>query len=776
MPDAPGDASTVEETASEPGRRIFRWTRGADALALLALIGIFSALFFSLSNLRYTEFYATNWDLGINMQAAYTNTHGSLVYASGVYEFIGVGSFLFVHPTYVLFPVSWLYNVAPFAGTLFAVQAVAIASSVIPLFLIGRQSEVSRQILFVGLAVYLTSLGILSGLLFDFHWEAFIPAEFLWTFYLWNRGRYWWAVVPVVLGCLTLEVFPALVLGILAYFAVPFVRAYFVPPRKSLRQVWTTLKGPALPLVGLLLLAGVGYVVPGLVSHNLLPSVAGGAPSFGPPGPNTILGVTYWGVTASTLGDRLLYWLVLFASFGFLPLLYRQRLLILSVPWVVYSVIMTPNVAFATFGFQYSLVAVAPLAIGLVEGLGALARAPSLGRSRGLPAWGWLLLLVPFLAACLTSSLLLLRPAHPTQWLGVTIGLWALAEGVALWCATHRRSRTAVSTARFRLAPQTGRRVSQVTLAAAIVLLVGCNVALSPLNPSNFLGPGEGGYSFGYSSSAIYSHMSALVGKIPAGSPVVASDNLFPFVANNPRAYSLLWYPATPPYLPFNGTHLPDYVLLSSSEWFAVPGFLDSVILNQSVYGLLAMLYSSVFYPGSIYLFQLGYSGASDVTQVTPFPAQKILCPNDFALGPSGAVVSAPGTPCGTILESRPASNLSGNGATIWYGPYSTLLAGNYTVTISLEGSILPPGSNESPILVMNANALGTAYWYDVVVQAFEVSTTHWTNFTYHFRLDSPHLGAEWRGYLAGPTVDGQFIPGSDQLAYIEVNYTANST
>jgi uncharacterized membrane protein len=776
MTDASGnpvpDREATLEGGTDPRTGLVRWKKNADILALLGIICAFSAFYFSLSFLRFTGFYGANWDLGVNMQAAWTNTHGYLVYASGVSESIRAGSFLFVHPTYVLFPVSWLYSLAPYFATLFAVQAVVIASSAVPLYLLGRRARVPQRILFAGIAVYLASLPILSGFLFDFHWEAFIPAEFLWTFYLWERGRFWWAVVPATLGFFTLEVFPPLVIGIAAYFAWPFIRAYFTAPKKSLHQVWTTLKGPALPLVGLAALAGVGYIGPSLVAQYLLPSVAGGGPVFPPAGPNSLFGVYYWGVSASTLGARLLYWLVLFSSFGFLPLLYRQRLLILSLPWGINTVIMTPNYVFTTFGFQYSLIAVAPLAIGFVEGLGAMARAPKPGLQRGLPSWGWLLLLLPFLAASLTSPLLLIRPTPTEQWLGLAIGLWVLAGVLAFRYATFRQASIEPTPSRFMITPPRGRKVAQVALVAAIVVLVGSNVALSPLNPVNFLGPGEASYSFTYSPSPSYGYMSALVGHIPAGAPIVASDNLFPFVANNPQAYSLLWYPSAPTYLPFNATNLPQYVLLSTSQWF-VPGFLNSVLFNQSVYGVVAMLYSASTYPGSIYLFQLGYSGYSDVVQVTAFPAKTVLCGNDLVLGPSGIVVPASGTRCGTVVESRPAINLSGNGATIWYGPYSTLLPGNYSVTISLEGALSGPGPSNAPILVMNANAVGTGYWYNVVIQANEVSTTQWTNFTYHFNLTSPQAGAEWRGYLAGPTVNGQFIPGSDELNFIEVDWAA---
>ncbi len=757
-----------DSAPSSPGR----WRPLAVLTGLIATATIVYSL---ASWVRFEGFFASNWDLGINMQLLWTNTHGHLLYEAGDYETSRVNSFLYVHPAYIAIPISYLYQSVPSAATLFVLQSAAVASAVIPLYLIGRQARVPSWLLYAGLGVYLASLPVLAAVLFDFHWEAFIPAEFLWTFYLWSRGRFWWAALPATLGILTLEVFPILLVGVVAYFAYSVVQSNEASLRKNLRTVRAALTGPALPLVGLLGLAAAGYLVPSFVAHHLLPSVTGLSPSFPSPAhPNSYLGIYWWGVSLSTLGARLLYWFLLFAAFGFLPLLYRRRLLILSAPWAIYTVLMAPQFFFSTFGFQYSLIAVGPIAIGFIEGLGRLAQESDAALPRRLPAPGWLLLLLPLLVASLTSSVAIITAQPEGQWIGFACGVIVLAAYLTLrYAANHTKwIRERLST----LAVGKGRRreIARAALIGSVIVLVGSNIALSPLNPTNFIIPGQGGYSFTYSPSPSYQYMSALVERIPADAPVVASDNLFPFVADNPRAYSLLWYPATPPYLPFNATHLPEYALLSSSQWFAVPSFLNSVVFNQSVYGLVSMLYSSVFYPGSIDLFQLGFSGPTDVVRVSPFPATTVLCGNDLALGPSGVVVPESGTRCGTVVESRPAVDLSGNNATIWYGPYSTLLPGNYTVTISLEGALSGPGPSNAPILVMNANALGTGYWYDVVIQANEVSTTHWANFTFHFELDRPHVNAEWRGYLAGPTVNGQFIPGSDRLNFIEIDYSPN--
>jgi len=742
------------------------------SLAVLGgLIAAASAAYALASWLRFEEFFAGNWDLGINMQLLWTNTHGYLLYEAGDYESARANSFLFVHPTYIAIPISYLYELSPTAGVLFGLQSVVFASSIIPLYLIGRQSNVPARLLYAGLGIYLASLPVLAGILFDFHWEAFIPAEFLWTYYLWNRGRYWWAALPATLGLLTLEVFPVLLVGLVAYFAIPLVSAFRASTSRNLRTLWMALRGPALPLVGLLGLAATGYVVLSLVSHHLLPSVTGIGPSFSPPGPNSLLGITWWGISADDVGARLLYWFFLFAAFGFLPLLYRQRLLVLSAPWAIYTVLMTPNFAFTRFGYQYSLIAVGPIAIGFIEGLGLLTLATSSDLRHRIRSPGWFLLLVPVLVVSLTSSVMIITAGPEGQWLGFACGGTLFAGCLVLTGVIPRprwkRRRVPI----FQLTKRKSGELARVALISSVVLLVGSNIALSPLDPSNFLGRGEGGYSFTYTPNPSYPYMSALIERIPADASVVASNNLFPFVANDPRAYSLFWYHATPQQFPFDDSHPPMYVLLSTSQWF-VPGFLDKMLYDPSAFGLVEMLYSSIWYPGSIYLFQLGYSGTTDVVQVNPFPAKTILCGSDFALGPAGAVVPSTGTPCGAIVESRQASQVVANGAAIWYGPYITLLPGNYAVTISLEGFVGGQGTGNEAILVLNANALGTDYWFDSVVRASELSTTHWTNFTYRFQLSEPHPDAEWRGYLEQLTVNGQIIPENVQLNFIEIDYT----
>lgn len=734
-------------------------------LALVCLVGAFAGVYALLSQVRFEEFYAGNWDLGLNMQLLWTNTHGHVLFETADYEFALANSFLYVHPTYVAIPLSYVYLGAPSPTTLFVIQGIAVAASAIPIFFAARVRHVPDWAILLGLCLYLLSFPLISALLFDFHWEALVPVELLSTYYLWDRGRYWWALLPATFGLLTLEVFPVLLVGLVFYFAYP---RFFALARDTgtifhrLRAEWSK----SAQLVGLLLLAAVGYLAVHELLPLALPMVAGPAPAFPPRAPGVYyFGVYWWGVSASSVAPRLLYWLLLFAAFGFLPLFFRQRLLILSLPWFLYSALMVPYPFYTQFGFQYSFLAVGPLGLATVESLNDLALAVASMRS-WLARAGWLLLPVPFLISAWVDSRGLLYTGGVGFWVGLIAGAVAVAIYVALRVIGPKFRDSGTSKWNSKRWGRARAQTVSMVIAAILLTLAVTNVAMSPLNSTNFPSPGPPGYNFNYEPSAVYAHMPDLVAKIPSNAYIVASDNLFPFVANNPNAYSLLWDAANPPHFPFNSSNLPEDVLLSTSQWF-VPEFLSERLFNSSQFGIRMFLYSSAFYPGSIYLFQLGYKGPPTVVEVTPFADHQVFCPDRLSLGPSGVRRAEAGTPCRTVIQSRPAANLSGSGPTIWYGPYVTLIPGNYSVTFMLRGETSGAEPYGSSILVMDGSQSGGPYWYYLPISSEKVSSTSWTNVTLYFNLTEPAPNSEFRGYLGGVNVNGVFQPGNISLADI---------
>ncbi len=761
------------------GRARRWWDRSHAALLLLMVAAAVG--YFVVSWMRYQEFYDTNWDLGIGMQALWSTTHGSLLYEAGDRETYGLNSLLSVHSTYIAIPIAYLYALAPGAATLFALQSTVVASSAIPLYLIGRKAGLPDRWLVPGLAVYLLTFTVSSAVLYDFHWEAFLPAEFAWTYYLWAQRRYALAFVPAVVGVLTLEVFPFLLLGLVLCFAYPGFQRFVMEPTGSLRAVFGDLRRylrRATPLLGLLAFSLVSYVVIRVVQHNVIPRIVGTAPS--PLNAQLSQGYTQlFGVTATavTLPPSLIYWFLLFAAFGFIPFLVRQSLLLMSVPWFYASVFVAPHYS-AGFGNQYAFVAVATIAVAFIEGLAAVYRSASQAEAPAPLPLEWLLVVVPFCLVALLFSPQLLGATHTAEILLLVVGLVVVGVLVLLFLsreqpqlrsksvwrhtysmrdptlrASYRQStRVEVQSARTTRPPRVVgltrfRPRTALLLAGVLVIVLVSNLAMSPFSPTNFKATVYPGYRFSFSTSPAYADISQALAALPAQATVLASDNLFPFVANDVHAYSLYFGVDQVPYLPFNAEHLPPYVFLSTNEWSAVPPFLKSTVFDGAVYGILSMVYDPS-YPDTIYLLETGYQGPATLLEVTPFPDTMTVCPSAFNLGPSGRVIPDPGTPCGSEIESIPT--VSGtNEHSVWFGPYITLLPGQYNVTMSLRGGLYAGKPATSQIVYLDGSGYGTnGSWYAFNLDAAQLSADSWTNVTIHLNLTRPVSGAEFRGYL----------------------------
>ena len=780
--------------AKEEGGPV-HWLRSHGLLVVL-VIG-FSVGYFLASFLRYQEFYGTNWDLGIAMQALWSNTHGHLLYEAGDYESAGLESFLEVHTTFIAVPISYLYALLPGAATVLALQAAVVASSAIPLYLIGRRAGLSQGWTVAALSVCLFSFAVTSAILYDFHWEAFIPAEFAWTFYLWSTRRYALAVIPAALGVLTLEVFPFLLVGLVLYFAYPWFKRWLRGPSAKDENAEAPLSR-ILPLVGLLTFAVVSYVVLRLVQHEVIPRLVGTPPlAAGSQLSSSYLQIFAVTATVHSIPVSLVYWLLLFAAFGFLPLLARQSLLILSLPWFWASVFVHPRFS-QEFGDQYAFIAVATISIAFVEGFAQVHQSARKSETKSLLPLEWVIIVVPFLIIALLYSTALLAPTAMGEnvlfivavIVGVILVVMALSrERKSGWSKTvvrqsytirssgdrlslNRRSKIVFQSPQAPAPPRwvglTGFRPKAApVLGGILAVVIVSNLALSPFFPANFYATVFPGYHFSYSGNPAYGDVNQVVSVIPSGAIVVASDDLFPFVADNDHAYSFGAGAAKLSYFPFPATNLPAYVLLSARDWAQVPAFLRAQLFNVSAYGQIMMVYSQE-YPGGIYLLEHGYQGPTTVLQAVPFPNTQLLCPSDFSLGASGRLEAANGTQCGSEIISVPASNLSGNGHSIWYGPYATLLPGRYMVTMSIEGGVNPGQPATASFGVLDGSAYGLpSNWYSFNVRSTNISATQWRTVTVWLNLTHAVSGAEFRGYI---NYSGVPKPSS-ATGFLDLNY-----
>lgn len=729
-----------------------------------ATVLIFSFLYSYLSYLRFNDFFTGNWDLGIIEQMLWTGSHGYLLFETGDYVNGGDLSFLQIHSTYIAAGFAYIYRLNPVPITLFVIQSVTIASSMVPLYLLARDTGLSKRLSYLCTLAFLLNFSLVSGILFDFHWEAFLPVEFLSLIYLIVKKRFLLALIPFAIGCATLEVFPFLSFGVGIYFAVDRFALSFLSVRRRIHdKEWQFL-------IFLLALSILSYIAIRTIQLDVIPQLVGAHVHPGAVSGNLVALFNTKSSSQQTT-HALLYWGLLYMSFFFIPFLYPKHV-ILALPWMFATFFINPNFT-SSFGNQYALVAISPISVGFVHGLKRVSSRAISWPKDPLPfsLLGAGVFLVVFASVFSNSRILLALNYGRYLWLTVLIlicvvslilisqivGGYILARDARCISSKSKKLKMTVS--------------SHNLLVIALLLIILFSIAISPLNVNNYKATNQPGYAFKYSSNPEFKYAELMVNFIPANAAVLATNNLFSLVANNPNAYSLPWYrfsDTTWPFFPYNSSNLPHFVFVDSASLVTVPSFLFGLLFNNSFYGLRAFsFYNS--YPGSIYLFQLNYSGNPTIFEVSGVKSTYYFGADNLSIGQSGQVVKDSSSLFGYSINSHPASNLSGNGHAIWYGPYFTFLPGNYQVIVSIKGGAFANNSGRSiPILQMNSNSYSSGYYYSRTITSSQLSENNWTEFVYNMSMPEPFPNTEFRGYIV---YQNNTANGFVYLNFIEVKY-----
>jgi uncharacterized membrane protein len=554
-------------------------------LLLVAFFATYCVVSFFLSTLRYEEFSTSNWDLGIFQQSLWSSYHGHLLYEAGDWESYGSVSLLQVHPAFSLLLVLPFYMAYPSAYTLFAIQSVVTGAAAFPIYRIAVRSLGRRWAALGCAGLYLVAAPVLTANTYDFHLEAFLPLEISLLFLLWLSGRYYLGILVAAIALLTLEVVPFLVAFLALYFALPSftatargLREHLRGPTGGVRAAWGWVvhEGNAW-LTRRDVRWSVGLFSVAIISYPLIRGVEWFAlPVWLPMGPNPPAGIALVPVGAPGLGlalnwsthalaSKLEFWVLMVGLFGFLPL-FAPRVLLLELPWFVFT-IQSNLTAWSSLGFQYTFVAVAPLAIASVYGYPRARR--------------FVLRLADFLWS---------------RW--------------SRWRSRHR-DRPEASTPTSILSHPRARLGGVALLIVVAALLVTVNLSLGPLNPARQVSAGPlPAYVVQYRVPPGFGNVVIEAQLIPGSAPVLASSNLFPLIANDLNAYALLWVPSPPGQLPFDFQHPPKYAFLATNQLYAVPGWLTGD-MHRGDYGLLAVVW--VAPPGAVFLYELGYTGQTDV-------------------------------------------------------------------------------------------------------------------------------------------------------------------
>ncbi len=557
---------------------------------LILLFGFSTALIFIFTSLRYMSFLGLNWDLGINLQMLWTNQHGYLLFETADHMTSGAMTFLQVNSVYIAIPVSYIYNLFPNPFTLFIIQAVILSASIYPLYLYARikiERKLLAQLVTIG---FILNFAVLSGVFYDFHWEAFIPLEFFMFIYFYEKRRYKLSVATLALGALTLQVFPFMAGSYLLYKFVDVILS-----RKGQDKSIST-NNILLP-VFFAILAGLFAYAIGLLSGAVIPKILGEPISPSSTAVNSITYLFNFTARSGTIFNSLEYWLLLFAILGFVPFL-RMRTIFVFLPWFYWSVLAHPEYT-SQFGIQYGILVAALLAPPLIIGIAELSS--NLDHDRNYEVWPIVLgpISILFLSLLLKSTSVFVNHSNLIFFtlffsaVGVLTFIFLLFNPFDIF---KRKSKV--------------KRVdngSLLTVFILLIILVG--LVIGPVNPMNKSPPFTGGYAVSFGPSPSYPYMQDIAHIVGHNESVLSTDNLFPFVANNPNAYSFFWFLSNyskNPNFPYKSGNLPDFLLLDSSQMYTVPNYYKNLALNSGNYGLRLEVTNSN-YPGNIYLYQLGY-------------------------------------------------------------------------------------------------------------------------------------------------------------------------
>jgi len=655
-------------------------------------IGVYFVVSFSLSWVRAAELQTTTWDLGIYQQALWSTAHGRAFYEAADLETGGYNSLLQVHTVFVLYAAVPLYAALPYEGTLFAVQSAVVAGAAIPLYLLGRDVTHSPRLALAGAAAYLVWTPVLASNLYDFHAEAFLPLELFAIVLFWERGRYWTGAAVVALAFATIEIAPVLLFFVGVFFLLPSSQTWNrVWASARQRAPWATwalefrraVASPRVRAAAALVLASVGaYYLLVYLRVDVLTAALGTTPLPTAPTGYVIGGTpAALGLSLQNLGvgvaTKLGYWTLILALLGFVPL-FAPRALLLCVPWFGFTM-LSSNLNYVGLGFQYGFIAASSVLVAFVYGI---PRAAALLRS-----WNE-------------------APADPTP---------------------------VRSPATVRLGP--GRSPRRRLLLALFIVLVAGNFLLSPYDPlvqNQGLGSA---FRLSYSPVAGVDDVGHVAGLIPTGATVIASDNLFPLIANDANAYSFFWTRSDFLGLPFNLTHLPQYVLLSTDRAAAVSPWLATALYVRSDFGVRAVAWTSPV--GPVLLFQHGYSGKALELGDSPVVPFTVAGPSvaDLEAGYATTVPGSAGTPC--------AASDPGAIGPFFSGPGASLPAGNLSIRLWVHATSLtdgaPPPAAESALSIA-VTAFGQVWYVGDSVSFGALSAPGWAVETLNITVPEPTI------------------------------------
>ena len=191
----------MQNYIKDANRSLMRLSRALDFSSINAALWLTAGVaivFFLTSSLKHELFLSSAWDMGIFDQAVYLISQGQAPISSYM-GFHVLGD----HAAFILYPIAQLYKIYPSIYWLFATQAIALSSGMIPTWLLARQAKLSASQSKWIVLTYLLYPVLFSANQFHFHPEVFAVPALLWAIWAARSRRFWLfcGSIAVVLSC-----------------------------------------------------------------------------------------------------------------------------------------------------------------------------------------------------------------------------------------------------------------------------------------------------------------------------------------------------------------------------------------------------------------------------------------------------------------------------------------------------------------------------------------------------------------------------------------------
>jgi uncharacterized membrane protein len=641
-------------------------------------VGVFVsiAVQVTLSVLYYLEL-KIGTDLGIVNMAEFSASHGHFFYESANFVRQGLPSLLAIHFSWVYFAILPIYALFPSATTLYVIQAVALAAGAVPLYYLAAGVTNSEVKALATSSIYLAWFPIYLGNPDTSHLEPFLPVLLFGTFLLFYRQRYGLGLGLGALAAFTLDgmaIFVALI-GVF-FLTFPLQAAFRVWRRDRSRTTWkqnaelnrtadATISFRAVvksffklrsvrASIALVAVAAAVFLVMRLLEAYVAVALSAPTAALSVTRVSGFASFGFQYIWAKSLW-KTEFWLVAFASVGFLPLLSPRSSVTFVAPWVAYTFLISDS-TFTLLTYPHVDIIAFPLFVGVAYAMRRLPLGPS-----------------------------------PTTLPSVT--------SVASVPSSHGALENA---SRLASVNYPSKRITRAPiLAYASVFLVGviivANVGLNPVDPlvKNMFaqyhnGPfGGDQYTLNWPAHPGFADVVAVSQLVTGNAYALASPQLWPLMNFDPNAYPLALGSHYYPNLPTN--QLPQYVFTEWSE--AGEAELDQIsqfsqqyhtglgelVWNATLYGVRAWAPSTPI--GPVLLFERGYTGPSETFGAVAYPSQL-----QFAVG-SGLTKSANATISNVYYDGARAKVVSSGAlktGLVWTTSPSpqTFPPGTYTVSM----------------------------------------------------------------------------------------------